>query len=56
MWSKYRGLIGFMLEESAGGALYALLLVIFSNGVSYLPALVLARIFGTDPKSSHRRQ
>ena len=49
--SKYRTLIGFMLEESAGGFLYALLLVVFTNGVSYLPALVLARIFGTEPKS-----
>jgi len=48
--TKYRGLVSFMLEESAGGAVYALLLVIFSNGISYLPALVLARIFGTESK------
>ena len=46
----HRGLVSFVLEESAGGAVYALLLVIFSNGVSYLPALVLARIFGTESK------
>ena len=48
--SKYRGLIRFMLEESTGGAVYALMLVIFTNGVSYLPAMVLARIFGTNSK------
>ena len=48
--TKYRGLVSFMLEESAGGAVYALLLVIFSNGVSYLPALMLARIFGTESR------
>ncbi len=48
--TKYRGLVSFMLEESVGGAVYALLLVIFSNGVSYLPALVLARMFGTESK------
>lgn len=42
--AKYRGLIGFMAQESAGAAVYTLLLVIFANGVSYLPALVLARL------------
>ena len=46
--TKYRGLVSFILEESAGGAVYALMLVIFSDGVSYVPALVLARIFGSE--------
>ncbi len=52
--SKYQGLGRFMLEESAGGAVYALLLVIFSNGISFLPASVLARLFRTDSKRQDR--
>ena len=48
--SKYQGLVSFTLHDSVGGAVYALLLVIFSNGVSYLPALVLARLFKPGPK------
>lgn len=47
--SKYDGLIAWVLRDSYGGALYALVLVIFTNGASYLPALVLARLLG--PKS-----
>ena len=47
---KYRSLVGFVFEESAGAAVYALLLVIFTNGVSYLPALVFAKILGTESR------
>jgi hypothetical protein len=47
---KYRLLISFMVEDSAGGAIYALLLIIFTNGVSYLPALLLSRIFKKQTK------
>jgi hypothetical protein len=53
---RYRGLVLFMLEQTAGGALYALMLVVFTNGISYLPALLLARIFRRDSNSSHRRR
>jgi hypothetical protein len=53
--TKYQALVRFMLEESAGGALYALLLMIFVNGVSYLPALLLARLVGTDSNLRDRR-
>ena len=44
-------LIKFIYGHSIGGALYALVLVIFTNGVSLLPAMVLAKIFGSKPKS-----
>ena len=44
-------LIKFIYGHSLGGALYALVLVIFTNGVSLLPAMVLAKIFGSKPKS-----
>ncbi len=47
--TKYEGMLGFMLTESAGAAVYALLLVIFTNGVSYLPALLLTRLFRSKP-------
>ena len=43
---RYRGLVSFMMQKSAGAAIYAVALVVFCNGVSYLPGLALARLTG----------
>ncbi|MDP6707724.1 MAG: hypothetical protein QF893_15380 [Alphaproteobacteria bacterium] len=41
---KYHGLIALMHGYSAGAILYAVMLVSLTNGVSYLPAALLARL------------
>lgn len=46
MTGRYRGLISLMTQKSAGAAFYAVGLVVFCNGVSYLPGLALARLTG----------